>query len=238
MHEERLTGPHAGHVQHLGGSGGGQQQVRGQLEGDARRLGEHILRGDGQLGGPATAHPERERLVTDRAATGGELGVRADRRHHTGDLVPNGPREVVGVVALGDVLGVGRVEPRCPHHHVHLARPGRPHVDVHQLEHLEPSGTMGDPLAGHGVGTVARPRPFPSGSGSASERREPEHVRRRRFLARHEPEAREESVGGVVPREDLAHPQLAPPEDPPPVGVAVSGPGQVDVRVAREGTQP
>jgi hypothetical protein len=67
VHQDRVASLDRGHVQHLRGGRGCQQEVGGLPEGETTWLGEHVARWDVHVAGPPAKHPESEHLITDLA---------------------------------------------------------------------------------------------------------------------------------------------------------------------------
>ncbi|GAA3453919.1 hypothetical protein GCM10018962_57520 [Dactylosporangium matsuzakiense] len=101
VHEDRLAGGRAHHVQGLRGGGAGQQQVGRGREVEGAGLREDVLRRDGDPGGVAAGDAEGQHGVADRAAAGGDLGAGAHGAQDAGDLVADPQRQLTVGAAVG-----------------------------------------------------------------------------------------------------------------------------------------
>jgi hypothetical protein len=139
----------ADRMQQLGRGRAGQDQPGGGGKAQRRRLGEHIVCPDADLGRVAAGDLGRDHLVAGNAATAGDLGSRPGRADDPGNLEAERQRQQRGVLAGRDVLVVGRVHAGGPDIDDHEPGRGRRDIRAHQFQRLRAAEPGRLPLLCH-----------------------------------------------------------------------------------------
>lgn|GEM_PF-3606674 len=157
VHEDRLACARADDVQRLRRRRSGQQQVRRRGVLQSCRLREHVLGRHDHLRRVSAGDAEGDDRVPDGSASGGDLGVRADRGQHPGHLVADRRRQVDTGARGGDVLVVGRVHPGRGDADGHLARSWLREVYLLELPTVQSTPACRNPSSCHA--SIQFPRP-------------------------------------------------------------------------------